>query len=63
MNWVHYVIATLSQLVELRQYARGLAVGFGLLLMLLAILCGSMALMVFGGAVAVFAAFWPRGKE
>jgi hypothetical protein len=62
MSWVRFLIALLSQLVELQQYGRGLAVGCGLLLMLLAILCGSMALMVFGGAVAVFAAFWPRGK-
>ncbi len=62
MSWIRIVLTSLSQLVELRQYGRGLGVGFGVLLMLLAIAGGSMTLLVFGGAIAAFAAFMPMGQ-
>lgn len=59
MRWFTAILNVLGQLVELRQYGRMLGVGFGILLMLVALLANNTALLLFGGVITVFAAFWP----
>jgi hypothetical protein len=58
-RWITLALQSLSQLSAVASTARMLAVAFGLVVALLAIVFGSMAAFVLGVAVCCFAAFWP----
>jgi hypothetical protein len=55
-------VQLLGNLVELRPYARAMGVGFGAMLILVATLFNHTGLMLVGGVIAVFSAFWPSKK-